>query len=147
MSKPDKATAAAEWGPQKVREEDGVHLAGRSELPANHRLRAEALVALGKHEDPDGIITDELIADTKARLKAEAAALAPADIPLAKQTKKQLAATARAETTALPAKATAAVMIAKIEAARAAKAAAEAAEAPAPPASPAPANDTEESDQ
>jgi hypothetical protein len=69
--KTQAAAPPADWNPAKVREEDGVHLAGASELPANHRLRAEALVALGKKTDPDGMIGDELIADTSKRLKAE----------------------------------------------------------------------------
>lgn len=70
----DKQNSAAGWEGQKIREEDGVYLAGKSALPVNHRLRAEALVALGKTKDPDGIISEELIADTKKRLAAEAKA-------------------------------------------------------------------------
>ena len=46
---------------------------GHSGLPANHRLRAEALAAEGKRKDPDGLISDQLIADTAARLKGSAA--------------------------------------------------------------------------
>jgi hypothetical protein len=63
------------WGPQQ-RDQNGTFLAGAAGLPANHRLRAEVLVAAGKAEDPDGIITEELIADTAARLNAEKAAAA-----------------------------------------------------------------------
>ena len=47
---------------------DGVAM--EAGLPANHRLRAEALVANGKTEDPGGIISKALIADTKERIKA-----------------------------------------------------------------------------
>ena len=64
-----------DWQPQR-RRDDGIHLAGEADLPANHRLRAEALVAAGRKTDPDGIIGKRLIADTADRLKAEAAAAA-----------------------------------------------------------------------
>lgn len=47
----------------------GVALEGSTKLPHNHRLRAEALVAAGKTTDADSMISDELIADTKARLE------------------------------------------------------------------------------
>lgn len=73
MSSRNGAQKAAEWSPPKVREEDGVQLQGDSGLPANHRLRAEALVARGARSDPDGIISKELIADTAKRLQAEKA--------------------------------------------------------------------------
>jgi hypothetical protein len=53
--------------------DDGVAIEGAAGLPHNHRLRAEALVAKGKAEDPDGIISPELIADTKERLAREKA--------------------------------------------------------------------------
>lgn len=60
-----------DWQPPR-HAADGIALAGASQLPANHRLRAEALVAAGKRKDPDGLIPDELIADTAKRLAAEA---------------------------------------------------------------------------
>lgn len=72
-SKETDAASSNDWAPPAVRKEDGVQLQGASALPANHRLRAEALVAAGKEKDPDGIIGEELIADTKERLAAEAA--------------------------------------------------------------------------
>jgi hypothetical protein len=68
------ANERPDWAPQKARDEDGVYLTGAAELPVNHRLRAEELVARGAAEDPDGIVSPELIADTAARLQAEAAA-------------------------------------------------------------------------
>lgn len=52
----------------------GIATEGASGYPHNHRLRAEAFVADGIETDPDGLISDELIADTRARLEAEAAA-------------------------------------------------------------------------
>jgi hypothetical protein len=72
MSK-DMTQGRADWQPQR-RGEDGVYLAGDSGLPANHRLRAERLAATRRKSDPDGIIADELIAETATRLKAEASA-------------------------------------------------------------------------
>ena len=57
--------------------ENGVAPEGASGLPHNHRLRAEALVSGGKSEDPDGVITPELIADTKERLAREESAAKP----------------------------------------------------------------------
>ena len=76
------ATGAEEFRIAHVRE-DGVHLNGEDGLPLNHRLRAEALVAAGKHEDLSGLIGKELIADTRKRLAAEAAAEAAAATPAA----------------------------------------------------------------
>lgn len=68
-----------------IRVVDGVQLDGASQLPHNHRLRAEALVAKGRKTDPDGLIDDELIADTANRIarertaaQAETAAAKPA---------------------------------------------------------------------
>ncbi len=58
------------WQEQR-RAEDGTFLAGKAQLPANHRLRAEALAGAGKTTDPDGIISDELISATAERLEAE----------------------------------------------------------------------------
>jgi hypothetical protein len=46
--------------------------------PLNHRLRAEALVDAGISSDPDGLIGDDLIVDTRDRVAAEAAALVAA---------------------------------------------------------------------
>lgn len=67
----------ADWREQQ-RTKEGVHLAGKAELPANHRLRAEALVERKEAKDPDGIVTDELIVDTAERLEREATAAAEA---------------------------------------------------------------------
>lgn len=93
MSKKQSIEAAAsgepreglgDWGPPQVRE-DGVHL-GPGGLPFNHRLRAEALAAAGKTRDPDAIVSEELIADTRKRLAAEAKAEAQAEAqPAAEQ--------------------------------------------------------------
>jgi hypothetical protein len=121
--KKETQAAADDWNPPKVTV-DGIHLAGASDLPANHRLRAEALVALGKKSDQDGIIGDELIADTAERLAAEAAAAAPAK-PLAEQNAKELRATAKAESIAIPPKSTNAAIVGLIQADRDAKAAAQ----------------------
>lgn len=54
--------------------QDGIATEGASGLPHNHRLRAEKLVEMGETEDPDGLISPELIADTKDRLEREAKA-------------------------------------------------------------------------
>ena len=51
--------------------EDGTGIALENGLPINHRLRAEALVARGDATDPEGIIGDDLIADTADRLALE----------------------------------------------------------------------------
>jgi len=67
--------AASDWTPARVRE-DGVNVSADG-LPLNHRLRAEALVQRGATEDPEGVISKELIEDTKARLEAEAAETTP----------------------------------------------------------------------
>ena len=76
MTRAKKTTAApaaeSDFHVAHVRD-DGVHLYGEGGLPLNHRLRAEALVAAGAAEDPDGLIGPELIADTAKRLAAEAA--------------------------------------------------------------------------
>lgn len=114
--------AAENWSPAKPRE-DGVFVHA-DDLPINHRLRAEALVAAGAGEDPEGLIGSELIANTKARLEAEAEAAVALEKPLVEQTALQLRATASREGVALPSKAPRPDMIAAIEAARAATAAA-----------------------
>jgi len=56
------------WTPPATNEE-GHALEG--EYPHNRRLRAEALAKAGKTTDPDGIVTDELIAETADRLERE----------------------------------------------------------------------------
>lgn len=73
--------------PPAVREGDGVAMNGS--YPHNHRLRAEALVKAGRKSDPDKLITDELIEDTKTRLAAQtkADAKAAADKAAATETK------------------------------------------------------------
>lgn len=53
--------------PPRRHEKTGVAMDG--DYPHNHRLRAEALARDEKTEDPDGIISPELIADAKARLE------------------------------------------------------------------------------
>lgn len=55
-----------ETAPPAMDVETGVAMDG--EFPHNHRLRAEALAKAGKATDPGGLISDELIADAKARL-------------------------------------------------------------------------------
>jgi hypothetical protein len=59
----------ATWSPQKIVPETGVALEG--DYPANHRLRAEALSDAGLDADPDGIVSDELIADAGKRIAGE----------------------------------------------------------------------------
>lgn len=65
------AEGAIETKPYET-DENGVALEG--EFPHNHRLRAEAIAAAGLTSDPAGIISDELIADNAARVKALAEA-------------------------------------------------------------------------
>lgn len=57
-----------------IQPQDGIAIEGAAGLPHNHRLRAEKLVEMGEAEDPDGLISPELIADTKDRLEREAKA-------------------------------------------------------------------------
>lgn len=73
------ARAASDGAPEFVqarRREDGVYLHGEGDLPLNHRLRAEALAVAGLEEDPEGLISEELIAGTAERLAVEAAVAA-----------------------------------------------------------------------
>lgn len=76
----DAENDAPEWSPPKHEAGTGIALYG--DLPLNHRLRAEALADAGATEDPDGLITPELIADTAARLEAERAETAKAHPPV-----------------------------------------------------------------
>lgn len=69
--------ATEDWSPPKYDPETGVYHDGDHELPINHRLRAEALVAAGETTDPGKLITDELIADTADRLDRERKARPP----------------------------------------------------------------------
>jgi len=55
-------------------------------FPANHRLRAEALVRAGLDQDPHAHVSPELIADTKDRLEREAQAAKDAEAKAAKDT-------------------------------------------------------------
>lgn len=55
-----------ETNPPALIEKTGVALVG--DYPANHRLRAEALATAKLDKDPDGLITDDLIADAAKRL-------------------------------------------------------------------------------
>jgi hypothetical protein len=106
----------ASWAPAAPRE-DGVFLDGH-DLPLNHRLRAEALVAAGLDKDPGGLIEPERIAETTERLRAEAGVVKP----LRDQSKAKLTETARREGLPLPrASSGKTAMITAIEAARAAK--------------------------
>lgn len=81
---PVTEAAAEEWSPPRLAEKTGVAL--YDEFPANHRLRAEALVAAGKDKDPAGLITPELIADTAKRLDSTKAA-SPLSLSVPKLTK------------------------------------------------------------
>lgn len=63
-----EAPAPKDWAPATVTQ-DGVHLHG--EFPVNHRLRAEAIVKKGRKTDPDGLITEDFIAETAKRLKGK----------------------------------------------------------------------------
>jgi hypothetical protein len=62
------ADDAPDWSPAKS-DENGFALHG--DYPLNSRLRAEAFVRDGVSEDPDGLVSVELIADTAARLDNE----------------------------------------------------------------------------
>lgn len=78
MAETEQETAAVELDPATAAlAERGFGIV--DSLPANHRLRAEALVGAGKDEDPHGHVSRELIADTKDRLEREAAAAKEAD--------------------------------------------------------------------
>lgn len=80
-----------------IRISDGVQLEGEALLPHNHRLRAEALAAKGRKSDPDGMISDELIADAADRVSRENAAesSAQADAKAATRTPTAARSTAR----------------------------------------------------
>lgn len=58
-----------ETAPPAIIAETGVAMDG--DYPHNHRLRAEALAKAGEASDPDGIVTDELIADAGERIERE----------------------------------------------------------------------------
>lgn len=111
---------ATKWNPAKPGK-DGIFL-DEHQLPLNHRLRAEALAKAGATEDPGNQVSPELIADTKARLAAEAGGIATK--PLAAQTVPQLRATGKAEQIPLPRKAKHAELVGEIERVRAERAAA-----------------------
>lgn len=95
--------------------------------PANHRLRAEAILKEGLSSDPTGAVTDEFIASTKERLAAEAKDAASNPVPegppvvKASMRKDALADIARAEGVAIEEGDTNQQMVDKITAARAAK--------------------------
>lgn len=59
-------TKPTETKPPETRKSDGVAMSGG--FPVNHRLRAEALAEAGKTADPDDMVSQEAIADAKARL-------------------------------------------------------------------------------
>jgi len=65
-------------------DEAGVAMDG--DYPANHRLRAEALAADNKVEDPDNIVSPELIADAADRVEAEEKARKDAETDAARNT-------------------------------------------------------------
>jgi hypothetical protein len=65
---PAPEAVSADWQPQQT-DDSGVFLSG--ELPTNHRLRAEALAKARRKSDPDGLISDDLIADAADRLRNE----------------------------------------------------------------------------
>src|SRR5215213_4226322 len=64
-----EAPEEPEFSPPAIEADTGIALDG--EYPINHRLRAERLVRKGEESDPDGVISDELVANTKGRLEAE----------------------------------------------------------------------------
>lgn len=97
-------------------------------FPANHRLRAEALVGAGLAEDPHGHVTPELIAGTKERLELEAKAAKDAEAAAAKATNQlgrmkveDLRDLAARETIEVPADADKPALVDAITAARAAR--------------------------
>lgn len=65
---------------------DGAGVTMDGDYPANHRLRAEALAADGKSEDPLGYVSPELIADAGARVAAETKAREDAEADAARNT-------------------------------------------------------------
>jgi hypothetical protein len=73
----DLETAAAVDTAPPATTSAGVALHG--EYPLNSRLRAEAMADADVTTDPDGLITDELIAETRDRLAAERKADADAE--------------------------------------------------------------------
>lgn len=70
----DQAEAAPALAPA-VAELADQGFAIQGAFPANHRLRAEALVAAGLASDPDGIVADDLVTDARDRIAADAAEL------------------------------------------------------------------------
>ena len=66
-----------ETKPPETDAKTGVAMAGKH--PLNHRLRAESLAKHNANSDPDGMVSDELIADTKKRLERETKAEKAAD--------------------------------------------------------------------
>lgn len=68
-----------ETAPPAMNAETGVAMDG--DYPHNHRLRAEALSRAGKEADPDGLVSDDVIADAGKRMEAadKAAKQAEAD--------------------------------------------------------------------
>ena len=91
-----------ETAPPATDPETGVAMDG--DFPHNHRLRAEALAKAGKDSDPDGLVSDDLIADASARLERNAAAMKAAEdeakrraTELRRMTTEQLEATALEE--------------------------------------------------
>jgi hypothetical protein len=59
-----------ETAPAEVDAETGVYMSGN--YPLNDRLRAEALVGAKRTTDPDGLISDAMIADVADQMKAAA---------------------------------------------------------------------------
>lgn len=62
------ADTPTETKPPAIDTETGVAMDG--DFPHNHRLRAEALSRAGEESDPDGLVSDDLIADAGARMEA-----------------------------------------------------------------------------
>jgi len=65
--------AAGDWSPPATEAETGVALSTEGGLPLNSRLRAEALAKAGAEKDEEGLVSPELIAETRDRLQAEEA--------------------------------------------------------------------------
>jgi hypothetical protein len=112
------ADETPEWTPPQHDAATGVAMHG--DYPLNTRLRAEALSDAGQHDDPDGLVSPELIRDAGARLQAERAE-AEAATPSMAWSRDRLAKEAARLKREVPEDATKAVLLDAINAAPAAE--------------------------